>query len=68
MGDRILMKLDIHLFIYLFSLFLYFPQKMRSRLQYNIKKRQIITLTIKIHQILIKHLKREKKDTKTLTK
>ena len=27
--------------------FLYFPQKMRSTIQYNIKKRQMITLTIR---------------------
>ena len=42
-------------FIYLFIYFLYFPQKMRSTLQYNIKKKQLITLTIKTYQILIQH-------------
>ena len=46
---------------YLFIYFLYFPQKMRSTLQYNIKKKQLITFTIKTYQILIEHLKKKKK-------
>ena len=41
---------------------------MRSTLQYNIKKKQLITLTIKTYQILIEHLKKKKKKKKTKKK